>query len=118
MTYPHTQKEIKRALKDLHTTRFSLDSLRNQRRYCNPEDVADISDRIAKTAAFVGIMDDAIAHIPPRDQEVLKICMEINGPWQSTLADALKVSQSTACHRLHRALRSMQIALTGKAENE
>lgn len=118
MTYPRTQKEIKRAIRDLHTTRFSLESLRNQRRFCTPEEAAEITDRITNTAAYLGVIDDALAHIPALDREVLQICMDTEGPWQATLADKLLVSQPTACRRLHNALRSMQIALTGEATDD
>lgn len=116
MTYPRSQKEIKRAIRDLHTTRFSLESLRNQRRYCTPEEAAEITDRITTTAAYLGVIDDAMAHIPALDREVLQICMDTEGAWQSVLAQKLMVSQPTACRRLHNALRSLQIALTGEAE--
>lgn len=116
MTYPRTQKEIRRALKDLPTTRYSLDSLRDQRRYCTPEEAAEITQRITTTAAYLGVLDDALAHIPATDREVLQICMDSDGAWQDTLAAKLLVSGPTACRRLRSALRSMQIALTGEAD--
>ena len=118
MTYPRTQKEIRRAIRDLHTIRFSLDSLREQRRYCPPEEAAEITNRITNTAAYLGVIDDAIAHIPVLDREVLQICMDTEGRWQAVLAQKLMVSEPTACRRLRSALRSMQIALTGEAQDD
>ena len=118
MTFPRTQKEIRRAIKDLPQTRFALESLRQQRCYALPEDKEAITDRINQTAAYIGIMDDAMAHIPALDRDVLQICMDTEGAWQATLADTLKISQPTACRRLHAALRSLQIALTGEAADD
>ena len=118
MTFPRTQKEIRRAIKDLPQTRFALESLRQQLCYALPEDKDAITDRINQTAAYIGIMDDAIAHIPTAEQEIIRICQESDGAWQSTLANTLMISQPTACRRLHAALRSLQIALTGEATDD
>lgn len=116
MTYPRTRKEIRRALRDLPAVRYALNSMRAQLRYCNLEDVDEISKRIAQTVDYIHIINDAIDHIPVQDQEVLRICIGTDGPWQAAVAETLGISESAACRRLKAAMRSLQIALTGNAD--